>query len=276
MVTRKSNRATVVRSGRSTLRIPAKPDAKGTVALERGLSVLSAFTDAEPLLTLADLSRKTGLNKATLLRFIHTLDRLGYIGHRDDGYYHVGCQALWLGRLYQASIGEADLIRAALARLVDATKESASFIVKEGDVRICVYRVNSQYQIRDHVEIGDIRPLGMGAPGKILAAFAESRPTPLYDSIRAGFFTVSRAEIERDAGAAAVPVFRGDGLAGALSITGPINRMNELGEQKLRTVLLREAIDLTIRLGGNATKMQRVLSMGPTSVDASEPQVIRS
>ncbi len=254
------------RSGKSE---PVTPDAKGTVALERGLSVLSAFTDDEPLLTLADLSRKTGLNKATLLRFTYTLERLGYVSHRDDGYYHVGCQTLWLGRLYQASVGEADLIRPALERLVEITKESASFIVKEGDVRICVYRANSEYQIRDHVEIGDIRPLGRGAPGKILAAFSESPKAALYDQLRAGFFCSSYGEIERDAGAAAVPVFRREGLAGALAITGPINRMNELGEKNLRTALLREAIDLTTRFGGDPVRMQRALSMG-TAAEARE------
>lgn len=270
MAKRRTKSATAARTKRPMKGLAAMADAKGTVALERGLSVLAAFTDAEPLLTLADLSRKTGLSKATLLRFIYTLERRGYVTQREDGYYHVGCQALWLGRLYQASIGEADLIRAALARLVEVTKESASFIVKEGEVRICVYRVDSRYQIRDHVEIGDIRPLGRGAPGKILAAFSESPQTSQYDRIRANFFCMSHAEIERDAGGAAVPVFHSEGLAGTLSITGPINRMDELGEQKLRTILLREAIDLTVRLGGHATEMQRALSMGPSKVGVPE------
>jgi DNA-binding IclR family transcriptional regulator len=273
MTPRKSMSPAGSRPRRSAKRIQARTEAKGTIAIERGLSVLSAFTDAEPLLTLADLSRKTGLNKATLLRFIYTLERLGYVGHREDGYYHVGCQTLWLGRLYQASIGEADLIRPVLERLVKATKESASYIVKESELRICAYRVNSAYQIRDHVEIGDIRPLGRGAPGKILAAFSEAPQTELYNDIRANFFCSSHGEIERDAAGAAVPVFRGDGLAGALTITGPVNRMDELGEPKLRRVLLEEAIDLTIRLGGNAAKMHQALALMPAKTTFHEAHV---
>lgn len=244
-----------------------KPEAKGTVALERGLSVLSVFTDAQPFLTLADLSRKTGLNKATLLRFMRTLERFRYVGHRQDGYYHIGPGALWLGRLYQASIGESDLISASLQRLVEITKESASFMVKEGDVRICVYRVNSRHQIRDHVEIGDIRPLGKGAPGKILAAFSIFPQTIEYQQIRVKCFCISRGEIERDAAGAAAPVFRGDALAGALAVTGPTNRMDELGELNLCRILLEEAFDLTASLGGNAALIQRALSTLQTTIN---------
>jgi DNA-binding IclR family transcriptional regulator len=238
-----------------------KQQYKGTAALERGLSVLSVFTDEAPFLTLADLSRKTGLNKATLLRLLHSLEALRFVGPREDGHYHVGPIAFRLGRLYQASIGEAALIGKSLQRLAEITGESASFMVREGDARICVYRVNSKYQIRDHVEIGDVRPLGRGAPGKILAAFSDASAGPSYRQIRADFFCVSRAEIERDAAGAASPVFRDNGLAGALAVTGPINRMDKLGERKLRNVLLREAIDLTVHLGGTAARMQDALEV---------------
>lgn len=229
---------------------------KGTAALERGLSVLLAFSDETPFLTLADLSRKSGLDKATLLRLLHSLESLRFVGHRDDGHYHVGPIGLHLGRLYQASIGEAALIGASLQRLVDATGESASFMVREGDARICVYRINSKYQIRDHVEIGDVRPLGKGAPGKILAAFSEGPKAAPFRQIRAEYFCVSRAEIERDAAGAAAPVFRANGLAGALAVTGPINRMDDLGEPRLRKILMQEAINLSGDLGGQVAAMQ--------------------
>jgi DNA-binding IclR family transcriptional regulator len=225
--------------------------------------VLSVFTDDEPFLSLADLSRKTGLNKATLLRLLHSLETLRYVGHREDGHYHIGPSVLRLGRLYQLSVGEASLVGAALQRLCDSTGESASFMVQDGNARICVYRVNSKHQIRDHVEVGDVQPLGRGAPGKILAAFSEHpKMDNGYEQIQKGFFCVSKGEIERDAAGAASPVFRSTGLAGALAVTGPINRMDELGEHQLRLVLLSEAIELSIQLGGDVTGIQRALSDG--------------
>lgn len=239
---------------------PVTAERKGTVALERGLSVIAAFSESTPFLTLADLSRTTGLDKATLLRFIHTLERFGHIGYREDGYYYVGVTALKLGRLYQASIADADLIKSALQRLVDKSKESAGLMVREGDIRICAYRINSLYQIRDHVEVGDIRPLGKGAAGRILAAFTGNLEDKAYAKLRESCFCVTEGEIERHAMGAAVPVFRSDGLVGALTVTGPASRMREYMIEELRRMLLDEAIELTAQLGGDPSRLRRALT----------------
>ena len=231
----------------------------GVQALQRAMALLSAFTVDEPHLSLADLSRKTGLNKATMLRLLATLKEFGYIGQTPHGLYHVGAAALLLGRLYQSSVTERDVVQPLLMALVQRTNESASFAVREGDVRVCVYRVNSPNKIRDHVEIGDVLPLGRGAVGKVLLAFSSDDGTADLADVRRRCFSATRGEIEPDAAGVAVPVFRRDRVAGALALTGPATRLTPEALPMLRAVLTEAAISMTEQLGGDAGPLRRAM-----------------
>ncbi|NLO28434.1 MAG: helix-turn-helix domain-containing protein [Actinobacteria bacterium] len=50
-------------------------------SLSRGLSVLSQFTAESRSLSLADLSRRTGLRRATVYRFARTLETEGFLSY---------------------------------------------------------------------------------------------------------------------------------------------------------------------------------------------------
>src|SRR5690606_35662260 len=86
------------------------PDQKGVQLLGRALAILAAFTMAEAYLSLADLMRRTGVNKATLLRLIATLREFDYLRKTEAGQYHIGPAVLQLGRIYRATVSDGDLI----------------------------------------------------------------------------------------------------------------------------------------------------------------------
>lgn len=72
----------------------------GVAAVDRALTILSAF-DGEPnALTLAALSRRTGFYKSTLLRLIASLQAHGYVLQLPDGRYHLGPTPFRLGAVY--------------------------------------------------------------------------------------------------------------------------------------------------------------------------------
>lgn len=226
---------------------------KGVATLERALSILSTF-EASTALPLAEISRRTGLYKSTLLRVLATLEKFGYIGQQADGKYHIGVAALHLGGLYQSWVKPADLINPVLQSLVKQTGESASFNVREGNVRVCVYRVDSLHKIRDHVRIGDTLPLGKGAVGKMLLAFGSERKNRRWASVRNACFCFTKGEIDPDTAAVAAPVFGpNNSLEGALAITGPASRYSEKQVQTMRLPLLRAALSLSRNLGGQTT-----------------------
>jgi DNA-binding IclR family transcriptional regulator len=57
--------------------------------------------------------------------------------------------------------------------LVEATQETASFYIRDGDQRICGYRLNSPRSARHHLDEGVRLPLGRGATRRVLLAFTE-------------------------------------------------------------------------------------------------------
>jgi DNA-binding IclR family transcriptional regulator len=233
---------------------------KGVATLERALTILATFTETDLSLPLAEISRRTGLYKSTLLRLLVTLERFGYIGQQEDGNYHIGPTVLYLGGIYQRWVRPPELIYPALKLLVDKTGESASFYVREGEVRVCVYRVDSLQKIRDHVRVGDVLPLPIGAAGKILTAFDTAIEDDASTTIRNDCFATSRGEIGPDTAAVSAPVFETNGkCAGALTITGPDMRFSDEKIAEMRVELLRAALDLTYKFGGPTTRLETAL-----------------
>lgn len=115
---------------------------EGTVtAVTRALLIMEAFRIGERHVTLAELSRRTGLHNTTVLRLARTLAQAGYMVQRSEGQWRLGPAAGWLGARYQAGFDINNVVEPTLRALSKATQESASFYVREGDERACISRV---------------------------------------------------------------------------------------------------------------------------------------
>ncbi len=226
---------------------------KGVATLDRALAILDSFTDESPRLSLADISRRTGLYKSTLLRLLGSLQQSGLVARDEDGEYHVGGTAMRLANLYQRSLRGANLIASALQRLVQATSENANFYVRRGDVRVCVYCADSPHRIRAHTLVGDIFPLDRGAGGKIFSAFSDDLcSAPGLAVVRQRCIAVSHGEHTSDMSGLAAPVFGiGRRIEGAISVTGPTNRFTPDRVMTFECELLRTAAELTSAFGGH-------------------------
>jgi DNA-binding IclR family transcriptional regulator len=221
-------------------------------AVERALSILEAFGDGDPRLPLAELARRTGLYRSTILRLAASLQRFGYL-HRDgDGQYRLG-PTLWrLGVRYQNAFNLADYVRPVLREVVDELGETAAFYVRDGDRRICLYRVNSERAVSSHLDEGAELPLDRGASARILVAFTGGKGEP-YEKIRSRGSYVSLGERDPEAAAVAVPVLGPDGaLAGALGVTGPRGRFDRTACARMEKVLAAKAAALGRALRGGA------------------------
>src|SRR5690349_18170236 len=73
----------------------------GVAAVDRALSILSAFVDNEPSLSLSRIAQRTGLYKSTTLRLIDSLEAAGYIRRLQSGDYQLGPTLFRLGMQYQ-------------------------------------------------------------------------------------------------------------------------------------------------------------------------------
>ena len=161
-------------------------------AVERALTILEAFREGEEALSLAALAEKTGFYKSTILRLAASLERFGYLAREPGGLYRLG-PSLWrLGSLYRRSFDLGEHVRPELRQLVEATTETASFYVREGNERVCLYRLNSPRPVRHHLDEGVRLPLQQGAAGRVLLAFDGGQGEP-YASLRSQGHYVSLA-----------------------------------------------------------------------------------
>ncbi len=223
-------------------------DQEGVAAVDRALSILNAVT--EERVTLADLSKRTGLYKSTVLRLIKSLEKAGYVLRTADGMYRLGSKVLSLGALYQRHFRTSDIVPPVLERMAAELHEGASYYICENDQRVCLHRVESTRAIRDSVHTGDRLPLTVGAAGHVLRAFSGVRGAKL-DEIRRQMFAASYGERDAETAAIAVPVLgTGNRLMGALSVSGPRYRLEAVGEGVLVPVLFRYAKELTQMFGG--------------------------
>lgn len=143
----------------------------GVDSVDPALSVLTAFRRGDGALSLAELTRRTGLVKSTVMRLAISLEHFGLLRRVADGQYRLDTEVLRLASVYQEQIDLEGLVIPILRRLVDQTKETASFYIRHGDYRMCLFRVDSPHQLRLHIRPGDILPMDESSIAQVLRAF---------------------------------------------------------------------------------------------------------
>jgi DNA-binding IclR family transcriptional regulator len=102
-------------------------------SLARGLAILSQFSGDAPNLSLTELSRRTGLHRATVYRFIKTMENEGYLVSTASGSYGIG--PAWAMQLY--SLGSetvfAQILSSDIRALADSSQETVALGVRQGD-----------------------------------------------------------------------------------------------------------------------------------------------
>src|SRR5689334_16523475 len=159
-----------------------------TAAVENALSLLTAFSIAQPRLTLRQIAERTGFSSSSAYRMTGSLIHLGFLVRTGDGLYRLGPMLLHLGKVYEASFDLAQIVRPVMARVVQQTGHTAVFYVREGDKRVCLYRHNANTGWVPNIHEGTHLPLDRGTPARILLAFS-GEPGEIYDDVREkGYF----------------------------------------------------------------------------------------
>jgi DNA-binding IclR family transcriptional regulator len=219
---------------------------KGVNAVNRALTLLDVFLEGGPSASLAELTKRTRLVKPTVLRLLLSLEGAGYVVRLSNGQYQLGAKVMQLGTVYRTNFALDAHVLPVLRHLADVTKETASFHVKEGNKRLCLFRVESPQQVRVFLAAGTVHPMDDTASGLVLQTYhAAGVQTPSKKLI----FQTSGI---RDAQTASLstPVF-GDGgkLVGALTVTGPTDRFNASDTTKMGQNLTTAAGKLSRILG---------------------------
>ncbi|SPF78125.1 IclR family transcriptional regulator [Pseudoprimorskyibacter insulae] len=170
--------------------------------LDRAVSLLQAFSVSQPRMSLAELSRATGLHRSTALRLLGTLVQAGLV-QRDPGtgHYALGYETIALAETARAGTGLMDLARPVMQDISAQLDETAVLSVRSGDHRVDLDQVVAAQPIRRVVSLGQHKLLTFGAPS--LALICHDTPDAL-----AGLLTR-----QQDATLARHPDFSAEALA---------------------------------------------------------------
>lgn len=138
-------------------------------SLERGLSVVMAFDVENPELTLSDVARLTGLDRAAARRFLYTFVELGYM--RVEGrFFSLRPKLLELGYAYLSSLRLPQIAQPHLRALSKEVHESSYLSVNEDDENICVAHAPVRRIWTATITVGTRLPLLATASGRVLLA----------------------------------------------------------------------------------------------------------
>jgi len=137
--------------------------------------VLTAFSEARPILTLSELAGITGLPLPTTFRMAATLEEAGYLERLSTGAYRPGLRVLTLG---QATVQGSDLVQvseASLRALADRTRQTVNLAVLAGDHVLYLVRLRNAELVTANLHVGSTLPAVYSSLGKVLLADLDPR-----------------------------------------------------------------------------------------------------
>ncbi|MDE1156963.1 MAG: IclR family transcriptional regulator [Neorhizobium sp.] len=211
----------------------------------RGLKVIEAFEEAQPKMSIADIARSTGLDRATARRCLLTLSELGYADY-DGKFFSLTPKILRLGHAYLSATPLTRIVQPFLDQLSEAVGQSASVSVLDGTEIVYVARASQKRVMSINLMPGSRLPAYCASMGRVLLAAlseAEARdvihrstlktftdrtltePDALmaeFSRIRAQGYAVIDQELELGLCSIAVPLVNGRGrVVAALNIGAP-------------------------------------------------------
>lgn len=110
--------------------------------LEKGLSIIECFDDANPRLTASQAGERCGLTRTATRRYLLTLEHLGYVA-TDGKLFWLTPRVLRLGQSYLESARLPRIVQPFLQRVTAGTQESAYVSVMDGDEIVYIARNGS-------------------------------------------------------------------------------------------------------------------------------------
>jgi len=139
-------------------------------SLARGLEVIRAFTRTQPSMTLSEISRATGMTRATVRRFVLTLVREGY-AESDGKYFSLKPKVLELGYAALSSLTFMDVAQPIIVRLAYKLNESVfAAVLEDQDVVYVARATPPERYVSISVSVGSRAPAHAVSTGRVLIA----------------------------------------------------------------------------------------------------------
>lgn len=242
-------------------------------SFRNALRLLNLFSVEKPELQLEDISSQLEIGQSTAFRLVHTLMVEGFIV-RDPASksYRLAAAVLALSHTLITNEKLCHLSINILEKLAEKTAETAHIAVFKDDQALYLLKIESSYPVHLLSHAGRTNPIHCTSTGQVLLAYQSDamiekvinkglisytsktitdpvKLKNLLQSIRTKGYAVSQEELHEGVVSIAAPVkdHKGKGIA-AVSIAGPINRINEHIIPKLAIQVQQAADEVTKKL----------------------------
>ena len=138
-------------------------------SLGKGLAVVECFDQVRPRLSIAEVAKLTGLERATARRFLLTLNKLGYADY-DGKFFSLTPRVLRLGYAYLASIPLPANLQRVLEPLSAELDESVSASTLDGSEIVYIARASHRRVMSISLAVGSRLPAYCSSMGRVLMA----------------------------------------------------------------------------------------------------------
>lgn len=240
----------------------------------KALQVLRCLGEERRELSMNEICYRVGLPKTTVFRYLHTLCACGFVSHDPNtDLYRIGLRMWELGQLAHEPQRMRDVALPVMRELRDRYNETINLGILDGTEVVYLEMIESRRSLRMQALLGGRDPAYSTALGKAMMAFMPPEQWPGYlptqpkprtlrtltslvalqqelHRTRERGFAVDDEENEEGARCIGAPIFDRDGrLAGAVSLSAPISRLNERQVPKVGAAVVQAANDISARLG---------------------------
>ncbi|MFW5905638.1 MAG: IclR family transcriptional regulator [Halorhabdus sp.] len=215
---------------------------------ETSLQVVESLRGTDGM-TIDELSEHLGLAPSTAHRHLATLKKHGYVV-RDNDVYALGLRFLTIGGQIQRRVTAYPMIKEKVDSLAAETGERAQFMVEENGQRVYLYTEVGQSAVQTGAHVGKRGSIHTSAAGKaILAEYDRDRVEDIIDAhglddghdgittrddlfeelerVRDRGYAFNRQETTAGVHAVGAAVTADGEVLGALSVSGPANRITD-------------------------------------------------
>lgn len=247
------------------------PAGSATQSVERALSILTCFSDAQPRLRVADLVDQLRLSQSTVSRLLKTMESLGFV-ERDPktGLYQLGLEMVTLAGV---ALNQVELRSEAMVELSAVAAElglGANLAILRNDALFYLASVEGPKAPKRYTMIGKRGPLHCTGMGKVLLAHLPEHAReailerisyprftpytagdseelgPMLGSVLTRGYALEREELAFGRACVAAPIRNAAGsVVAATSISGPLRVMDldhREGELGARVIELGDQI----------------------------------
>jgi IclR family transcriptional regulator, pca regulon regulatory protein len=149
-------------------------------ALARGLAVLLELSDKRRRMSIAQVSHRTGIPRATARRSLHTLTKLGFVAVDEARKFYLRPRVLSFSHAYLSASPIAVLAQPILDRLGESLSEACSLATLDGDEIVYLTRSASSRIMSPSLNVGRRLPAYCTSIGHVLLAHLPEDELNLY------------------------------------------------------------------------------------------------